>query len=390
MSEDRFHAKPWRVNWFDPEIEHRKYQKAFREDDDYSEEATLFWGDMHKHSELSPCSHVDPYNGSLADCYAYARDVARTDFLAIADHAERMTEQQWAESMAQARAHHRPGEFIAWPAVEWAAGLYGHRNIYYRNYEAPLIGSHVAPTPVALWAHLRESDIPALTIPHHSARELSCDLTVTDDELEPGFEIYSGWGNEEYYGAPKQDTDRCFTRGFYVDTLLRGHRMGVVAGGDGHPAKPAICGLTGIYAPELTLEALWDALRRRRTIATTGAKIMLDLHVNGFPMGSSLSFTHQDVPELFPLEIGVGVQGTAPIERVEIIENGVVVHTKTKPRAAADMFAYRWFRQSGPSDGAKTIHARHNISRFIYVRVTQVDGQIAWSSPVWLDYRLPD
>jgi len=390
MPEDRFHAKPWRVDWFDPEIEHRKYQKAFREDDDYSEDVSLYFGDVHKHSELSPCSNVDPYNGSLDDCYRYAREVAGTDFLAICDHAERMTQQQWAESMAQARAHDQPGQFVAWPAVEWAIGLHGHRNIYYRDFHVPLISSKLAPSPTTLWAHLRERGIEALTIPHHSARELSCDLTVTDPELEPAFEIYSGWGNEEYYGAPRQDTDRSFTRGFYVDTLMRGYKMGVVAGGDGHPAKPAICGLTGIYAAELTLGSLWEAMRRRRTIATTGVKIRLDFHVNGMPMGSELSFTHRDVAELFPLEIGVAVQGTAPIERVEIIENGVVVHTKTKPRAAADMFAYRWFRQSGPTDGAKTIHSPHNVSRFIYVRVTQVDGHMAWSSPVWLDYAYPD
>ncbi|MCD6361984.1 MAG: DUF3604 domain-containing protein [Armatimonadetes bacterium] len=390
MSEDRFHTKPWRVNWFEPELEHRKYEKAFREDEDYSEDVTLYWGDVHKHSEISPCSDVNPYNGSLDECYEYAREAAQTDFLAIADHAERMTEEQWAESMERARAHNEPGEFVAWPAVEWASALHGHRNIYYRDYDVPLIGAHVVPTPTDLWAYLREHGIEALTIPHHTARELSCDLTVTDDELEPAFEIYSGWGNEEYYGAPRQDTDRSFTRGFYIDTLLRGYRMGVVAGGDGHPAKPAICGITGIYASELTLDGLWDALQRRRTIATTGVKIMLDFHINGFPMGSSLSFTPEDVEELFPLEIGVAVQGTAPVEKVEIIENGVVVHTKTKPRAAADMFAYRWFRRSGPTDGAKIIHTRHNISRFIYVRVTQADGHMAWSSPIWLDYRHPD
>jgi len=389
MSLDRFHTKPWRVDWFDAELEHRKYQKAFREDDDYSEEVNLYFGDVHKHSEISPCSKVNPYNGSLDECYEYAREEAATDFLAIADHAERMTEEQWAESMTEARAHTEPGEFVAWPAVEWASGVHGHRNIYYRDWDAPLIGSHVAPTPTKLWAHLRAEGIDALTIPHHTARELSCNMTVTDDEMDVAFEVYSGWGNEEYHGAPRQDTDRSFTRGFLVDTLLRGYKMGVVAGGDGHPAKPAITGLTGIYAKDLTLESLWDALARRRTIATTGVQIKLDFHVNGWPMGSSLSFGPDEVAELFPLEIGVAVQGTAPVQTVEIIENGVVVHTKTKPRAAGDMFAYRWFMQSGPTDGAKLIHSGNNVSRFIYVRVTQTDGNMAWSSPVWLDFEYP-
>ena len=46
--------------------------------------------------------------------------------------------------------------------------------------------------------------------------------------------------------------------------------------------------------------------------------------------------------------------------------------------------AYRWFRPSGPTDGVKTIGSGNNVSRFIYVRVTQRDGHMAWTSPIWL------
>lgn len=386
MSQSRFHCKPWRVDWFEPEIEHRKYTKAFMQDEDYSESVTLYFGDLHKHTDLSPCAHVNPWNGSCAESYEYARDVAQTDFLAIADHAEHLTEEQWRECMTLARQCTEPGRFVAWPAVEWAVGLYGHRNIYWKGYDVPLISGKTHGTPPKLWAALHAESTPAVTIPHHAARELACDLTRTDPELEPAYEIYSGWGNEEYWGAPKQDTDRSYTRNFYVDTLLRGFKMGVVGGGDGHPAKPAICALTGIYARELTLDSLFEALCQRRTIATTGAKIRLDFHINGLPMGTAVSFNQHQIDELFPLEIGVAVQGTAPVEKVEIIENGCVIHTKTKPRAAADMFAYRWWRGARPTDGVHPIGAPTNVSRFVYVRVTQSDGHMAWSSPIWLDF----
>ena len=382
----KFRTKPWRVDWSVPELEHRKYAKAFREDDDYSEEVSLYFGDMHKHSSLSPCANVDPYNGSLAECYAHARNTAKTDFLAICDHAERMTPDQWRESMAAARRLNDPGAFVAWPAVEWATGLYGHRNVYFRAADAPLLSGREIPSPPALWARIRDNGLKALTIPHHAARELSADMTRTDDALEPAMEIFSGWGNEEYYGAPLQDTDRCFTRNFAVDTLLRGFHMGFVGGGDGHPAPPADSGLTGIYAADLTLGSLFDALARRRTIATTGARIKVDFHINGFPIGSVIRFNEHEVADLFPIEIGVAVQGASTLEKVEIVENGVTVHTKTKPRARLDQMAYRWFRPSGPTDGVKTIGSGNNISRFIYVRVTQADGHMAWTSPIWLDF----
>lgn len=382
---DRFHRKHWRVNWFNIELEHRKYAPPFHPEDIYSEEVQLFFGDVHKHTNLSPCGDVHPYNQSPAESYQHARDVAESDFLCVCDHAERITPEQWRECMQVAQDHTRP-EFVAWPAVEWATGLYGHRNIYFRDYDAPLISGREVVSPPRLWRYIRDSRLKALTIPHHAARELSADLTRTDEELEPAYEIFSGWGNEEYYGAPLQDTDRSFTRGFAVDTLLRGFHMGFVAGGDGHPAPPADSGITGVYARDLTLPSLWEALAQRRTIATTGAKIKLDFHINGFPLGSIIRYNQHEFDQLFPLQIGVAVQGTASIERVDIVENGITVYSKTKPRARLDQMAFTWYHPGKPSNGARLIGSANNISRFIYLRVTQRDGHMAWTSPIWLDF----
>ena len=45
-------------------------------------------------------------------------------------------------------------------------------------------------------------------------------------------------------------------------------------------------GLVAVYAPELTREAIWDALWHRRCYATTGKRIILEFSVDGEPMGS--------------------------------------------------------------------------------------------------------
>ncbi|MCY4437635.1 MAG: hypothetical protein OXE05_09925 [Chloroflexi bacterium] len=51
---------------------------------------TLLWGDTHIHAEYSPCfkpeAIPDGFDGSPADCYRYARDVAEIDFAAVTDH----------------------------------------------------------------------------------------------------------------------------------------------------------------------------------------------------------------------------------------------------------------------------------------------------------------
>ena len=155
---DRFHRLPWQVNWFIPELEHRKYAKAFREDEDYSERVNLYFGDVHKHTSLSPCARVHPYNQSCAESYAHARDVAGCDFLAICDHAEHLSQEQWQDCMRLARETNEPGRFIAWPAVEWATAFAMHqtrRQLY-------LAATYVAENPfhaecLKLLRKLRES-----------------------------------------------------------------------------------------------------------------------------------------------------------------------------------------------------------------------------------------
>ncbi len=117
QADDKFHRRPWRVDWFVPELEHRKYPKAFREDDDYAESVGLYFGDLHKHTNLSPCAQVHPYNQSPAQSYAHARKAAGHDFLAICDHAERLSEEQWRRCMQSASETTTPGFFVAWPSV---------------------------------------------------------------------------------------------------------------------------------------------------------------------------------------------------------------------------------------------------------------------------------
>src|SRR5205814_8467361 len=72
------------------------------------------------------------------------------------------------------------------------------------------------------------------------------------------------------------------------DAFDRGYRVGVVCHSDDHKGRPgatrpgastfgAIGGLTCYVMPELTRDALFDALRRRRHYGTTGTRLFLAL-----------------------------------------------------------------------------------------------------------------
>jgi hypothetical protein len=126
-----------------------------------------------------------------------------------------------------------------------------------------------------------------------------------------------------------------------------------------------LCGLTAIFAEELTRENVFDALRTRRCYATTGARILLDFHVNECAMGQIGRATDR-------VEIRVKVAGTAPIRSIAIVRNNVDIHRSEEPRM--DMDQELIWRDHSPEPGS-----------WYYARVTQSDGHMAWASPVWLD-----
>ena len=124
-------------------------------------------------------------------------------------------------------------------------------------------------------------------------------------------------------------------------------------------------GLAAVFAPELTREAIWDALWNRRCYATTGTRIALEFEVNGAPMGSILTGEHPEPA------IEVAVTGTEAVTFVEVLRGREVIHEYTG---------------NGPSVGFTiTDPEPPEGDTYYYVRVTQADAEMAWSSPIWID-----
>ena len=151
--------------------------------------------------------------------------------------------------------------------------------------------------------------------------------------------------------------------------LNKGHRFGFTASSDSHgllwhhgearKRDPYRTGLTAVLAPELSREAILQALRARRCYATSGVKIFLDLQAGGSPMGSELSVEG-------PIPFEVQALGTGPLRSIELIgPEGVMV--------------------SGEVRGDRGELQAELFAPYLYARVTQEDGEMAWSSPVFLD-----
>jgi len=246
-----------------------------------------------------------------------------------------VTEENWAELQRLAREYTEPGRFVALLGYEWSGNTAGggDHNVYYLRTDEPIFRSCHALIPdkstvdsdrypiERLYEELRGRD--AFAVPHVGGRR--ADLSRHDPEVVPLVEIYSAWGQFEW---------------MLTESLALGHRVGVVAGSDGHKGRPgasypgasqfgAYGGLTGIIAEELTPEAIFSALRARSCYATTGRRIVLRVQLNGHPMGSELTADG-------PVTLTCHVAGTAGIRSVEVLRGDEVVYVYD-PLAAAPL-----------------------------------------------------
>jgi hypothetical protein len=173
-----------------------------------------------------------------------------------------------------------------------------------------------------------------------------------DPRLETAVEVHSSWGTFEW---------------LLHDALEMNYRVGVVCNSDGHKGRVgasypgasffgAYGGLTCYLSPELTREAIFETLRRRRHYGTTGARIHVDLRVrpdapcelflrdpDAFDDAQSETASELLMGDIArvsgdEVELHIDVAGSAPIERIDIFDG--LDHLAThRPYGDADLGA---------------------------------------------------
>ena len=279
-----------------------------------------FWGDLHGQSEETVGTNP------VSSYFRFAREAALVDFAGHQGNDFQITEAVWTEIRKQANTQYDPGRFVTFVGYEWSANtpLGGDHNVYYPGNDGPLHRSSHVLIPdksdigadcthvTELYDTLQGKDV--LLLPHVGGRYANLNWHAPD--LEPLIEVYSEWGEFEW---------------FLREALENGYQVGFTAGSDDHKGRPGAAppgsgsfgvygGLTCIYAAELTREGLWEALKARRCYGTTGQRILLEVTADGKPMGAAYQASQ-------PPEISVNVVGTAPIERVDIFRGLEQIYT---------------------------------------------------------------
>jgi hypothetical protein len=288
-----------------------------------SERYSVFWGDLHRHSNYSRCSNGDEM--SPEDRWTFGRDVGLYDFMALTDHSAHVGPREWWRLYQLCELENVPGSFCALAGFEWSTRLYGHHNVILRGALEPYLSSRHGRTSSLpnLYATLAGHD--AVTIPHTPADwERRVDFGRCDPAFSKLVEIFqAARGNYEFDGCFRQSKEAVVLGDFAADAPNH-LDVGFVASSDHGDGCAYACAL----APALDRDHLFDALRARRTYGATVKGILVDLRVDDALMGESVVCAA-------PPRIHAKVHGAAPLAEVTIFKDGRAWRTAGRHPPAA-------------------------------------------------------
>lgn len=370
----------------------------------------IYFGNLHAHTAVSDGT------GTPAEAFAYARDVAKLDFMALTEHnhilaGERATpEQRLAIYVGPADSALIPtadrftttGKFVALSGQEYSSMSKGnHVNVY--DVPAPIDPADVPNGDFAgllkwLAAHPDSTGVPAIVQLNHPGLGMRPGTLYTKNTYgRDDFGDEAGWlkamtnatcllellNGEPPKGILGRRSSQIAEAELQLYLKL-GFHLAPTGNQDNH--KPDWGDLTdtrtAVIAPELSKPALLAAMRARHVYATEDPNLRLLVRVNGHLTGDIVPASTPPGEVKIEYEIA---DADEPYARYDI---DVFTGTIGGPDAAiAKTVKYEGTTKPGQPeiingvtlDGAKS---------YVYLRFTQRAGDQpdrAWVAPVWFE-----
>lgn len=150
--------------------------------------------------------------------------------------------------------------------------------------------------------------------------------------------------------------------GYTSNAWTKGYKLGVIASSDHFSTHISYA---MVYAADSSRQGILDAIRKRHTYGAMD-NIVMEVRMGSHFMGDEFTLRKAE-----PLR--VLVRGTRKIAKVVVIEDGKVVYSVDPARQNVQFK----FRDSG------SVKGRHSY----FVRAQQDDDMLAWSSPMFVDYK---
>ena len=333
----------------------------------------LLWGEFHCHSwgdttlglMDEPSFKVHPMAR-----HEQARKVGRYDFCAPGPMSPPLyadAPEQWAAFRDAFRTFDEPGRYVPFLASEVHARPGGDRNVVYLDDE-PEPHPQRATLTELLAAYGNRDDVILESHVGGGPPSWTRDPTPRERLVE----IASGHGAFEWILQDALDHDYRPAIIGSTDAHLpavgapmaahtfRGRFQKVLNIRDTGPGSGAVA---AVWSSECTRQSIWNAIDKRATYATTGARILLRVAIGKARAGEEITVDN-------PPAIRIDANGCAPIERVDLIRNDRCL-ASWHPNECDIQLTHR--DETPLRQGA------------YYVRLRQTDGEYAWSTPIWVD-----
>ncbi len=321
----------------------------------------LIWGDMHVHSCYSKC--IASMNGMPDETFRYQRDVLQNEVLCSLEHSKFLkgSEQKYVYDLLEAESskNHivlfgdepsiiqgRHTNFYAYKR-EVIEQLRNIVILYERDrpkiYKA--IKEFIKKDDLLVTRHFHGEDYP-------SEKEM---LDSYDPELEWVFEAMQG------------RTNAMMENNFPNVFLNGGKKVGLYGGTDHYRGVgPNHYCLTGFWVKEFSPGGVWEALKNRKTIAVSDAKIAMFATLNNEMFGEEMTVLQAD------MVFKVNLSSAHPVKKVGLMRDGemldwipvndTIAEIELKDTAVAK--GYHWYSITTEAESAYKSAAIGHMSPF--------------------------
>ena len=329
----------------------------------------LYFGQLHAHTDISNGA------GSVEEAFQYASQVDGLDFFAVTDHSDSFDNADmgtidangadisadWAAGK-QAAASVTNGDFV---------GLFGFEMTWPEDKQL----GHISTFNTPGWQTRDQADFENVPTALENYYRALASVPGSVSQFNHPDTVHGDFERFDHY-SPQYDAavsllevageDGVVDCEYYDLALDKGWHIAPTNNQNNHNGQwgDASDARTVVLAKDLTEEALYAAMKDRRVYATQDSDLAIYYELNGTVMGSI-------IPKSEEAEIAVFLSDPTDeaIGNVEVVTDGGAVlvseHVET-PSQVLELSA-----SGGHS--------------YYYLRITQPDGDVAVTAPVWMD-----
>ena len=329
----------------------------------------LYFGQLHAHTDISNGA------GSVEEAFQYASQVDGLDFFAVTDHSDSFDN-------ADMGAIDADGADIS---ADWAAGKQAAASVTGEDFvglfgfemtwpEDKQLG-HISTFNTPGWQTRDQEAFTNVTAALENYYKVLTAVPGSVSQFNHPDDIHGDFERFDHY-SPRYDAvvsllevageDGVVDCEYYDLALDKGWHVAPTNNQNNHDGQwgDASGARTVVLAKSLTEEALYAAMKNRRVYATQDSDLAIYYELNGTVMGSILPKSEKAEITVFlsdPTDEAIG--------NVEVVTDGGAVLVSEYVETPSQVLEL-------PASGGRS---------YYYLRITQPDGDVAVTAPVWMD-----